>query len=78
MARRSPSPPSAPPARPAVGPTFRAGERVRVTEYLSKGLEGVIVGPHDHPFDTIPLWRVEFPFPLCVRAIREDFLRRSA
>lgn len=81
MARRIPPKPSAPPARPAVGPYFRAGERVRVTAYLSKGLEGVVVGP-GNPFGpeatAEPTWRVELPFPLLVREIRQAFLERAA
>jgi hypothetical protein len=81
MARRPASKPSAPTARPASGPHFRAGERVRVTAYLSKGLEGVVVGP-GNPFGvepaTEPTWRVELPFPLLVREIRQAFLEKAS
>ena len=76
-ARRLAPKPSAPPARPAVGPYFRAGETVTVTAGMSKGAVVPVVGPSEHCFGDIPTFEVEFPFPILVRVIRADFLSRE-
>jgi hypothetical protein len=79
MAARRPAPkPSAPPARPAVGPYFRAGETVTVIAGMSKGAVVPVVGPSGHRFGDIPTFEVEFPFPICNRVIRQDFLKRAS
>lgn len=57
---------------------FRFGDRVVVTAGLAAGLTGKVVERAKVLFGDIPVWAVEFPLPLGLRSIREDFLRRVA
>lgn len=59
-------------------PTFAPGDRVTITDGLSAGRTGVVVGPSRVSFGRVPTYAVNLGGLEGTRFLRADFLRRAA